>query len=160
LFGDRRTDLRSANSVAKRESQVPSSSPFKGGITGILDWLGANCRINPPSHRIRPSRGAQKVPPSVSAARGTLKDTEVLWSREIRIPQARAIPPLRAENPQRRESVAERGEFELPVQIAEQPDDNVMWGSGAHTKCRDRPRLKHTVGYTVGNIQRRPSLRA
>jgi hypothetical protein len=55
----------------------------------------------------------KKRPPSLIAARGTLKDTEVLWSREIRIPQARAIPPLRAENPQRRDSVAERGEFEL-----------------------------------------------
>jgi hypothetical protein len=106
------------------------------------------------------SAARKKCPPSLSAARGILKDNEVLLSRENRTPQAQAIPPLRAENPQRRESGAERGEFELPVQIAEQPDDNVMWGSGAHTKCRDRPRLKHTVGYTVGNIQRRPSLRA
>jgi hypothetical protein len=39
----------------------------------------------------------------------------------------------------------ERGEFELPVSIAEQPDDNVM-GSGPQTKCRDRPRLKRLVG--------------
>jgi hypothetical protein len=30
-------------------------------------------------------------------------------------PQARAIPPLWAENPQRPDSVAERGGFELPV---------------------------------------------
>src|SRR6202158_4805639 len=43
------------------------------------------------------------------------------------------------------DSLAERGEFELPVPISEQPDDNVM-GSGAQTKCRDRPRLKRLVG--------------
>src|SRR6202040_1238520 len=30
-------------------------------------------------------------------------------------PQARAIPSLRVENPKRRDSVAERSEFELPV---------------------------------------------
>jgi hypothetical protein len=32
-------------------------------------------------------------------------------------PQARAIPPLRAENPQRPDSVAERNEFELSVPL-------------------------------------------
>jgi hypothetical protein len=37
-------------------------------------------------------------------------------------PQARAIPPLRAENQQRPDSLAERGEFELPVPICEQSD--------------------------------------
>jgi hypothetical protein len=44
------------------------------------------------------------------------------------------------------DSLAERGEFELPVPISEQPDDNMMSGSGAQTKCRDRPRLKRLVG--------------
>jgi hypothetical protein len=29
--------------------------------------------------------------------------------------------------------------FELPVPISEQPDDNMTSGSGAQTKCRDRP---------------------
>jgi hypothetical protein len=43
------------------------------------------------------------------------------------------------------DSLAERGEFELPVPISKQPDDNVM-GFGAQTKCRDRPRLKRLVG--------------
>jgi hypothetical protein len=61
-------------------------------------------------------------------------------------PQARAILPIRAENPQRRDSVAERGEFELPVPISEQPDDNMTSGSGAQTKCRDRARFKRLVG--------------
>jgi len=41
-------------------------------------------------------------------------------------PQARAILPIRAENPQRRDSVAERGEFELLVPSSEQPDENMM----------------------------------
>ena len=43
-------------------------------------------------------------------------------------PQARAISPLRAEKPQRRDSVAERVGFELPVPISEHPDDNMMPG--------------------------------
>jgi hypothetical protein len=37
-------------------------------------------------------------------------------------PQAHAISPLWAENPQRPDSVAERAEFELPVPISEQSD--------------------------------------
>jgi hypothetical protein len=40
-------------------------------------------------------------------------------------PQARAIPPIRAENPKRRDWVAERGEFELPVPICEQSYDSI-----------------------------------
>jgi hypothetical protein len=45
-------------------------------------------------------------------------------------------------------NLAERGEFELPVPISEQPDDNMRVGvRGAQTKCRDRPRLKHIVGF-------------
>jgi hypothetical protein len=44
-----------------------------------------------------------------------------------------------------RDSLAKRDEFELPVPISEQPDDNMMSGSGAQTKCRDRPRLKRLV---------------
>ena len=45
------------------------------------------------------------------------------------------------------DSLAERGEFELPVPISEQPDDQHDVGvRGAQTKCRDRPRLKRLVG--------------
>ena len=33
-----------------------------------------------------------------------------------------AISPIRGENPQRRDSLAERGEFELPVPTCEQLD--------------------------------------
>jgi hypothetical protein len=44
-------------------------------------------------------------------------------------PQARAIPPLGAENPQRRDSLAERGEFELPVPICKQTDDSIRLSS-------------------------------
>jgi hypothetical protein len=42
--------------------------------------------------------------------------------------------------------LAERGEFELPVPISEQPDNNMTSGSGAQTKCRGRPRLKRLLG--------------
>jgi hypothetical protein len=45
--------------------------------------------------------------------------------------QTQAIPPIRAENPQRRDSLAERGELELPVSISEQPEDNMKSGSAA-----------------------------
>jgi hypothetical protein len=43
------------------------------------------------------------------------------------------------------DSLAEGGEFELPVPICEESDDNMMSGSGAQTKCRDRPGLKRLV---------------
>jgi hypothetical protein len=51
--------------------------------------------------------------------------------------------------------LAEQGEFELPVPISEQPDDNHDVGS--ETKCRDCPRLNAWSSYTVGNIRRIPS---
>jgi hypothetical protein len=42
--------------------------------------------------------------------------------------------------------MVEQGEFELPVPISEQPDDNMMSGGrGVGARCRDRPRLKRPV---------------
>jgi hypothetical protein len=55
--------------------------------------------------------------------------------------------------------LAERGEFELPVPISEQSDDNVMSGSGAQRKRRVGWRLKRGVGLYRGNIRSRPSPR-
>jgi hypothetical protein len=56
-------------------------------------------------------------------------------------PQARAISPLRAENPQRPDSLAERGEFELPVPICEQSDDSIRlsFATSRRTAKRYRP---------------------
>jgi hypothetical protein len=43
--------------------------------------------------------------------------------------------------------LAERGEFELPVPISEQPDENMMSGSAAPRRSVwDRLRLKRLVG--------------
>ena len=47
----------------------------------------------------------------------------------------------------RTDSLAERGEFELPVPISEQPDENMMSGSAAPRRSVwDRLRLKRLVG--------------
>jgi hypothetical protein len=64
---------------------------------------------------------------------------------DFRIPAKCAF--FRAERkriPKTEDSLAERGEFELPVPISEQPDDNMMSVSAAPR--RDRPRLKCLVG--------------
>ena len=45
------------------------------------------------------------------------------------------------------DSSTERGEFELPVPISEQPDENMMSGSAARRRSvGDRLRLKCLVG--------------
>src|ERR1700687_1552891 len=38
-----------------------------------------------------------------------------------------------------KDSLAERGEFELPVPISEQPDDNMMSGPRRQTRCWGSP---------------------
>jgi hypothetical protein len=59
-------------------------------------------------------------------------------------PQVRAISPLRAENPQRRDSLAERNGFELPVPRMEPPD--------AGNNRRERPVLHKVVDGPVSGI--------
>jgi hypothetical protein len=54
-------------------------------------------------------------------------------------PQVRAILPIRAENPQRRDSVAERSEFELSVQLSELPDNSLMLSFATSRRCEALP---------------------
>jgi hypothetical protein len=45
-----------------------------------------------------------------------------------------------------KDSLAEQGEFELPVPISEQPDDNMMSGSGTRRSVGIARGLKRLVG--------------
>jgi hypothetical protein len=52
--------------------------------------------------------------------------------------------PAERRIPRNQDSLAERGEIELPIPISEQSDYNEMSEfAGAQTNCRDGPRLKH-----------------
>jgi len=58
------------------------------------------------------------------------------------------------------DSVAERGEFELPVPISEQSDYKKMEGFAVPRRIVGIARGSNAgSAYTVGNIRRRPSLR-
>src|SRR5713101_6512444 len=58
------------------------------------------------------------------------------------------------------DSLAERGEFELPVPICEQSDYNKMSGFAAPRRIVGITRGSNAgSAYTVGNIRRRPSPR-
>jgi hypothetical protein len=67
-----------------------------------------------------------------------------LWERKTRV-SARS-ESFRGKNLDRRDSLAERGEFELPVPISEQPDDNMMSGSGTRRSIGIARGLKRLVG--------------
>ena len=69
-----------------------------------------------------------------SAVRSVLRCHKLCENR----PRRRVFRSSLAELQMEKDSMAERGEFELPVPISEQPDDDVMSGSGAQTKRRDR----------------------
>jgi hypothetical protein len=66
--------------------------------------------------------------------------------RRVEPPHTQGISRISPQNVRNRDSLAERGEFELPVPISEQPDNNMTSGSGAQTKCRGGPRLKRLLG--------------
>ena len=57
------------------------------------------------------------------------------------------------------DSLAERGEFELPVPISEQSDYNKISGSRRPDEVLGSPRRKRQFGYTVGNPRDLPFAR-
>jgi hypothetical protein len=73
-------------------------------------------------------------------------------------PLARAYSACYRISPGDRGCLAQRSEFELPVPISEQVDDN-MAGSDAQTKCRDRAKLKSQDCLYIQQHSRRPSPR-
>jgi hypothetical protein len=70
--------------------------------------------------------------------------------------QLKASPPIRAENPQRRDSLAERGEFELPVPICEQSDDRIRlsFATSRRTAKRYRPCSAFLVLFRIAGSNR------
>jgi hypothetical protein len=75
-------------------------------------------------------------------------------------PQAHAIPPLRAENPQRRDSVPEQSEFELPVPVSKLSDDTVLLQFTKLRRVGLKAQNSKPVRHYCRNLEGKRSLRA